>query len=379
MMRTQTWLPAILLAGGLFWPCLAAGQTTYDTGPVRLPTPDEEPNIWTFAPQTDLREPTILMEPEVVLNEHKPPPKNFGGLGVGGPFGGQGAPGYGASWYPAKMVKVQDVDFQLVRENASAALPVWRGEKGIMLMSVNVRDSQFFTDAILPDTQRPFPEELWRVNLGLNYIHQFDSGSSLVVLTGIGSASDKPFHSWEEMNVTLGTFWRRPARNERDAWMLGVMYSPSGTLNFPIPIVAYQWNPSESFQMSVGLPLSVTWHPFGWEKWVVSFSYLPLTNGSFMMTHDFTERIHLYSGYESISDSYFLSDREIEGDRFYATELRLVKGLRWDLGRSAVLDVCVGYAFDRKYGEGANQGAKLHDEVDVQPGEFLEARFQVRF
>ena len=98
-----------------------------------------------------------------------------------------------------------------------------------------------------------------------------------------------------------------------------------------------------------------------------------------MVTHDFTERLHLYSGYQSISDSYFLSDRELERDRFYATELRLVKGLRYDLGRNAVFDICAGYAFDRKYGEGENQGASLHDEVDVKPGEFLEARLSLRF
>ncbi|RCS41168.1 hypothetical protein DTL42_21585 [Bremerella cremea] len=379
MIRTQIWLLAILSAGGLFGPGWVAAQTTSQTEPVRLPALEEEPPVWTFAPQAEETESVLLMDSEVILNERKPPPKDFGGMGGGGPFGGQGGPGYGSVWYPTKLVKGQDVDFQLIRQNASAALPVWRGDKGIMLMSMNVGNSLFFTDAVLPDSQRPFPAELWRVNLGLNYIHKFDNGSTLVVLTGLGSSSDKPFHSWEEMNFTLGTFWRRPARNERDAWMLGVMYSPSGSLNFPIPAIAYQWNPSDSFQMSVGLPLSVTWHPFAWENWTVSFSYLPLTNGSLMVTHDFTERIHLYSGYQSISDSYFLSDREIERDRFYATELRIVKGLRYDLGRNAVFDICAGYAFDRKYGEGANQGASLHDNVDVQPGEFVEARIQLRF
>lgn len=379
MMQIRNWLPAFLLVGGLLCPAPVAAQLAYDSEPVRLPSIEVEHDIWTFAPQTATPEPTVLMDPDVVLNEPKSPPIDLGGLGKRAMFGGQNIPGYGATWYPGKLVKGQDVDFQLVRETASATLPIWGSDDALLLFSVNVRDSQFFTDAVLPDTQRPFPEELWRVNLGLNYVQQLEDGSSLVMLGGIGSASDKPFHDWKEMNVTLGTFWRRPARNDRNAWILGVMYSPAGTLNFPIPLVAYQWNPSESFQMSLGIPLSVRWHPFGWENWVVNFSYLPLTNGSLMTTHDFTPTIHLYSGYQSISNAYFLSDRQIAADRFYTSELRLVKGLRWDIGPSSVLDVCVGYAFDRKYGEGANFGASLHDEVDVQPGEFLEARWQVRF
>ena len=42
--------------------------------------------------------------------------------------------------------------------------------------SVRIRDQEFDTRAILPDTGEPFPDELWNVRFGTSYRHRFESG-----------------------------------------------------------------------------------------------------------------------------------------------------------------------------------------------------------
>ncbi len=316
--------------------------------------------------------------PEVLVVEQEPAekPRERGGRS-GSPFGGSSGPGYGVEWFPAQPVSGQDVDFQLVQQDASIGAPIYRGDYGMAVLTTSVQSTHYFTDAVLPDTGRAFPDDLWNVKFGLTYIRKFESGSSLGVISSIGSASDRPFQSSDEVNLNLISFWRKPTRNERDAWMLGVMYSPTGSLNFPVPIIAYEWNPRETFQMNLGIPFSLTWRPR--ENWTLTASYVPLTNGRVMLTYDLTDRWHVYGGYRSLAESYFLSDRANKDDRFFSLQQRLVTGIRWDVGKYGSLDFSTGYAFDRRYGEGENQGSTLHDEVQVEPGAFVGLDFRLRF
>jgi len=356
---------------------VACSPYAADQPPVAYLPPGPAGDYWTAPPPwPDDSRPRRL--PEVVLPEEppvaEPRPAKRGG---GSPFGGSGGPGYGVEWFPAQPVRQQDLDFQLVDQNVSAGAPIYRGDWGTAVLTVGVQNTHFFTDAVLPETGRAFPDDLWNVKFGLTYIRKFESGSTLGIISSVGSASDRPFASADELNFNLISFLRKPAANERDAWMLGVMYSPTGSLNFPIPILAYEWNRSESFQMNLGVPLSMTWHPR--EDWTLKLAYVPLTNGSVILTHDLTERWHLYGGYRSMAESYFLSDRAAQEDRFFSIQQRVVTGIRWDVGKYGALDLSGGYAFDRRYGEGENQGGPWHDEVEIEPGAFLGLDFRLVF
>lgn len=361
------------------------GQSPYAPSPHSSTTetfygyPPQSQVDWTTRPQWD--ESQVIQEmPEVVLPAEpleERSDERSGKRGMGNPFGGSGGPGYGVEWFPAQPVQSQDVDFQLFEQDASVGMPIYRGDYGTAVLTTSVKNTHYFTDAVLPDSGRAFPDDLWNVKFGLTYIRKFDSGSTLGIISSVGSASDRPFQSSDEVNLNLISFLRRPAWNEQDAWMFGVMYSPTGSLNFPVPILAYEWNPSESFQMNLGIPFSMRWQPR--EDWTLNVAYVPLTNGSVMLTHDLTDRWHIYSGYRSIAQSYFLSDRVNKDDRFFSLQQRLVTGIRWDVGKHGVLDLSTGYAFDRRYGEGENQGSTLHDEVKVEPGAFIGLDFRLAF
>ncbi len=303
----------------------------------------------------------------------------FGGPGLGGGMGGpgMGVPGYKATWYPSRPVSNSAADLGFVRQSLSGAFPVWREDGDTVLLMAGVRNTLFFTDAILPDTQRRFPNELWNISLGLMYMHKFDNGWSGGLSTTFGSASDKPFHSIHEMNVGFFGFLQVPAKNERDSWMFSLMYSPVGNLTFPIPGIAYSWKPSEDLHVNIGIPFSVMWRPV--EDLTLTFSYIPITNVNARATYRVMNGLNVYGGFEWLNEAYFLADRAEQKERFLAFEKRLICGVRWDIWTHAALDLNAGYAFDRYYGEGQNQISNLHDRVDISPGAFVGANLLVKW
>lgn len=288
--------------------------------------------------------------------------------GFGGMFGGS-PPGYTASWLPNQAVINQPGELGVLRQSLSLGAPLSRNESGMLISSIQLSDSRFFTDAVLPDSMRPFPTDLANIGLGLSYMHRFANGWSAVAISKFGSASDKPFHALRDMNYMTGGFLQIPARNGRDSWTLGTIYSPVGMLNFPIPLVAYSWRPTYSFHMNIGLPLSVEWTP--WDALSINVTYVPLTNIQAVTSYQLTKRASLYGGYRFFNEAYFLADRQIDQDRFFSIEQHLFCGVKIHIWRNAYGDLAAGYAFDRRYGEGRNQTAALHDKLSIEPAAYL--------
>ncbi len=303
----------------------------------------------------------------------------MGGSGMGGGIGGpgMGVPGYRATWYPAGSVSNSMADIGFVRQNFSGAFPVYKKDGDTVLMTAAVRNTLFFTDAILPDSHRPFPNELWNINLGMMYLHKFANGWTGGLSTTFGSASDKPFHSINEMNVGFFGFLQVPAKNDRDSWMFSLMYSPIGNLTFPVPGIAYSWKPSNDLYLNIGIPFSIMWRPF--EDLTLNFSYIPITNINARASYRLTDGLNLYGGFEWLNEAYFLADRMEQRERFLAFEKRLVSGIRWDIWRYAALELNAGYAFDRYYGEGQNQISNLRNRVDIDPGAIVGANLLVKW
>lgn len=307
------------------------------------------------------------------VNQERAASGAFGGPGMGGGMGGpgMGVPGYKAAWYPSRPVSGSAAGLGFVRQNLSGAVPIWREGGDTVLLTAGARNTLLFTDAILPDTRRPFPNELWNVSLGLMCLHRFDNGWSGGLSATFGSASDKPFHSIDEMNAGFFGFLRVPAGNERDSWTFSLVYSPAGNLTFPIPGIAYSWKPSDELHLNVGLPFSAMWRPV--EDLALTFSYVPVVNVNARATYRVMAGLNVYTGFEWLNEAYFLADRAERKERFLAFEKRLICGVRWEIWAHAALDVNAGYAFDRYYGEGQNQLSNLHDRVNISPGAFVGA------
>lgn len=304
----------------------------------------------------------------------RPPKTPSDALGIGG-FGGK--PGYDVRGYFARQVSGQAADLSLIRQNLSVAVPLWREGSDTLLGNVRVRNLNVGTEAILPDSGQRFPENLWDIGFGLTGIRKFDNGWTAVLTGSIGSASDQPFHGLREMTLSVSGFLKVPAHREGDSWTFGLMYSPNGQLNFPIPLIRYDWNPSDQLNIGLGLPLSLRWKPT--DEWRVDLSYVPLTTVNAKLTWLPSEQLSVYGGFEWDSEGYFLVERRERQDRFFYLEKRLVGGVRLGGFGPAAIEGFGGYAFDRSFGAGRSPLDYKYDEVGVASGPFLGARLSIRY
>lgn len=356
---------------------IASGQSmpTYywagDWDPYAAQSTTTMPNSLFGVPDAPRRPNEGLGEPDGPDEFGGPGGPGDGSGGPGGLGGPGGEPGYGITWYPSVAVSGQGTQLGIVRNRLGIDVPVWFQGASAVMMSLNVDESHFSGEAILPDTLRAFPSDLWNVQVGLKHMRQLSNGWTSMLMFDIGSASDKPFHSMRDVNFQLGGFLIIPAKNDRDSWMLGVLYSPLGSPSFPIPLLSYSWKPSETFQMNIGLPCSMKWQAT--ERLSFDLSYFPILSIDALATYKLSEHLHAYGGYQNVSDSWFLTDRVHKDDQFFANERRLIVGIRRDLSEKMKLDFSAGYAFDRHFGVGDFQ-TSLTDRVNLESGAFLAGR-----
>jgi hypothetical protein len=285
---------------------------------------------------------------------------------------------YRATYYFDERVKEQPTDLGLTQHRLSLSVPVWQSPRDEWSVSASVRLQDFDTDAILPDTGERFPEELWDVRIGATYRHRFDNdwigGAHLTV----GSASDEPFASEDEI-IVRGTAFLRVPHRERHAWFFTVNYTNYSEVlgGIPVPGVAYVYSPSDRFTAIVGFPFtSVDVRPL--QKLSFQLSYVPLRTVRVRANYQLLRPLRLYAGFDWDNEFHLRADRGDQDDRFFYYEKRWTAGARMDL-RHLTLELSGGYAFDRFYFEGERYSDRNENRVEIASGPFVAARVGVRF
>jgi len=283
---------------------------------------------------------------------------------------------YREMWFPEVAVKGQPTNLSEERQEFSATCPLWQDPTSEWSATFHVRSELYQTSAVLPLTNQAFPLELWDVRLGTNYRHLFDNGWIAGGGVSVGSASDKPFHSYDELTMGVNAFLRIP-QGDHNAWLFTLAYSANSELPFPVPGVAFIWQPSDCLRINVGLPFAVLYRPT--DKWTFEFSYMLIRSVHARATYRLLDRLRIYGGYDWSNEGYFLADREDIRDRFFSYDQRVGTGLQYLLGRQALLDLGAGYSFDRFFFEGRQYSSNNLSRVDVGDGAFLSLRFEYRF
>jgi hypothetical protein len=267
----------------------------------------------------------------------------MGGMGRISPFGnplvGQ-APlhgGYRATWFASEPVMGQPTNLGYVRQEFTVSSPVWqKRNEDEWSVSASVREEFFQTHAILPDTRQAFPEDLWNIRFSTTCRHLFDNGWILGGNVSVGTASDKPFNGLEELTAGINAFLRLPS-GEHNAWLFSLSYSPTAQLPFPIPTLAYVWQPSESFRMNIGIPFMLMWQPT--ENLSLDVSYMLLTTLNARVNYRLGSQMRLYVAYNSESEAYLLADRVESQDRFYDVDQRVSTGAQIFFTKKLSLDL----------------------------------------
>jgi hypothetical protein len=300
----------------------------------------------------------------------------FDGFGGGGRFGAMAGLN-GASpavlaltdrsvWYPGQHVSGQSSDLGFVKESIGFTVPLYRDGPNSIAFNSNVGALIFQTHALLPDTGQPFPDTIWNIRFGMNYSHLFANEWFAMLGVSVGSASDRPFEAWRDVNFGLFGSLRIP-QGERNAWLLSLAYSPLSQLPFPVPGVAFQWWPNDWLRMNIGLPFQVILTPT--PDWTFTASYMLLTTIHTQLSYRVAPCVRVYGGFDWTNEGFQLANRVNDRDRFLYYEKRLNVGAKLNWGQFR-FDVSGGWAFDRYFTEG--QGAfGGHDHLPIGNGPYF--------
>jgi len=312
------------------------------------------------------------------------PPPALADEGIGTRFGlgviaGRfGIPGYGVTWIPAEPVAGQRADLSVLRQDLSVFAPIYRDGPDTAAVGLGVRNTTFWTDAVLPTSHRPFPGSLWDIEAGVSYAHQWDNGWTSGVVVTAGSASDHPFTQHKTLVGSLTIYNAFPAEG-RNAWVVGVNYSPTSDYPYPLPIAFYYWRPGDDVEVGVGVPFFLKWHFL--PLWTAEAVWIPIRTVSARVTWtpEGDPGVRAYGAFAWANESYFLADRLDDRDRFFSFEKRLYAGMQFDLPYRLRLDLSLGYMFDRFYFQGRQYQDRNRDRVNVGSGLFGQVQLRLQF
>jgi hypothetical protein len=402
------WRATLILVGGML-PCLsearAQNPVTLMGGNTALDSPGllQSPQVPPTASSTDSAAGPVDQSPpsvpfaEMALPNNPPvnpgtppgglmdPLNSVNGMGEKGGMGNLSNPhvgsmpimvSYRSSWFPDEPVRNQGASLGYFRQDLAVSAPIWQNASDEWSINANVRQETFNTGAVFPNTLEPFPNDLWEVALGTGYRHQFDNGWILGGHIAVGSASDQPFSGIKEMTASANASLRVPV-GETNAWLFSLSYSPTSQLSFPIPGVAFLWNPNPSFQAVLGVPLSLTWKPT--TELTLQFNYMLLTNVNARATYRLLPWLRAYAAFTMENESYFPSERVDTRDRLFYYDNRVFGGMMFVVGPRMSVDLSSGYVFNRFYFEGHGLQDSGFNRVDVGDGPYVGLQFQVRY
>ena len=286
---------------------------------------------------------------------------------------------YRITWVPDQPVKDQPAELGWFQQDFSLSGPFYQSASDEWYASFRIRNYEYDTDAILPDTHEPFPDELWNIRFGTGYRHRFESGWIGALEVTVGSPSDKPFASIDEMDINATAFLRVPARG-RDAWLFFVNYGSNREFwpNIPLPGLGYQWEPSDRLSaiITTGV-LSLTYKPI--EALTLSASYVAVRTVDVRLTYQLFRPVRLWIGFDWTNDRFLLAERADPDDRLFYYEKRVRAGAIIGLARWLFTDITGGYSFDRFYFEGESYSDRNQNRIDVDSGPFVQFRVGARF
>lgn len=354
-----------------------------------VPTPPPPPKNPPPEGVRDLDEDFRLPEPPLDKSTAPPPPlpKNWQPRQEKYAFGTQfgaallasknGLPGYGLTWFPSQGVSNQPgKSLGLARQELALFSPFWQQGPDTAIAFFGLRNSLFNTNARLIDSNKDFPTNLWDVNVGVSYSHTFAEGWTAGLNVNAGSPSDQPFSKADVLTAGVIAYLTTPAR-ANDHWVFGLIYSPTSDFAYPIPGLAYFYQPNDYFEMNVGIPFLLKYRPY--DDITLEAFYLPVRTLTMRATWQFLPGTRAFAAFNWYYESYFLADRQNNGDRLYSFEKRLTSGLSFDLPLNFALEISTGYAFNRFYFQGRRYGDRNHDRVGIDPGLFGQLQLRLKF
>lgn len=307
---------------------------------------------------TFANEPVSDADPDVT----KPRPRS------GSPFGSSAPVSIGGFWAPAVGIDGQPATLGINAEYVRLGVPVGIPAEGKPLTIAIARFGrlELATDAVLPDSGTPVPDQLWLVETGAMHVRPLADGGSLGGTFLFGSASDRPYAAGRDLTLMAIGFYTRPVGNDRDDWNISIFYSPTSQLPYPLPGLAYVWRPDETLEAKIGVPAAIEYRPD--DDWTFSANYFPLVNFNATARRRLTDRLSMLAYYRTDTEIYFLADRVLDDQRFYVFDQRAAVGVEQSIAKGFSLEFTASYLFDRTLFQGTNFSSGRTDIVRFDSG-----------
>jgi hypothetical protein len=286
----------------------------------------------------------------------------------GAPSGSSAPFTIGGFWAPAVAVAGQPAQLGINAEYVRVSAPLGIPAEGrpIWIGIARFGRLELATDAVLPDSGTPVPDQLWLVETGFMHIRPLEGGGTLGGTFLFGSASDRPYAAGRDLTLMAIGFYNRPVGDDDDEWSFSLFYSPTSQLPYPLPGIAYVWRPDETLEAKIGLPPAIEWRPTA--DWTFSANYFPLVNFNATARRRLADGLFLLASYRSDTEIYFLADRTRDDERFYVFDQRAAVGLERVIGRGFSLEFMGSYLFDRRLFQGTSFSSGRTDVVGFDPG-----------
>lgn len=277
-------------------------------------------------------------------------------------------------------VKDSDLDFGMQKHDFAFQAPLYQDQRNELAIGISADVRIVDTDLILPEVNRKFPDDLWDLNLGLSYRRKINQKWVGGVRAAIGSPSDKPFHTWDEVAYNGAAFARYDI-NKNHGMYFFLFYSSITDFLPGIPFPGVGWlynNDDRSLSVMLGAPLLfVNWRPV--KQLSLKVIYFPVRNVYAEASWSFNKSLRAYACYSWSYQDYYLSDRPREENRLFYYEMRGMGGLEYKATENVTLGLSGGYAFERMMFQGENYGDDDQYRIDLDPTWLVQLNATLHF
>lgn len=270
------------------------------------------------------------------------------------------------------------VDFSSHRHEFGGLLPIWFKDNDFWFINLELDYWGIDSGAVLPDSGRSLPDDIWDLRAGPGFYYGLENDWSFGGVFSIGSPSDDPFNSFDEVEIEGTGFLRIPHR-DRNAWMFFANFSNNREfLDYvPIPGFAYEYHRGEELDALIGIPFAVAYRPV--ERLSLEATYLPVRNVHAKIRYGLTENMGVFTGFDWTNEQYLLAGRADDDDKLYYYQKQASLGVDYNFTKNLRFEVKGGYEFDRFFFQGEDYDDRHIDRVSIEDGPFVATKVQFRF
>lgn len=270
-----------------------------------------------------------------------------------------------------------------LQTNLNVSVPVLRSERDGVAITARYNWLNFFPNLPEPAQHPVLPSllqrDLYEIQAGLSYSHQFSERKIGSVSGSFGSASDQPFKNSSVDTVSATALYTFPG-SETESWLLLLNYSNNRPIlnNIPLPGFAYIYTPSKNFRGTFGVPFASLFWRFA-ESWSLTlFTVVPWVAKT-QIGYSLMGPVQIFSGIDFSQMTYLLYGRKDSDERLYYDEKKVFLGIRSPLSRILFAELETGYAFGRRVFSATSYKLRPDYPIDIGASVYAKLGFSASF